>query len=89
VDGFRAQGQHRELRQAMKQTIYTVLTNTQHHDIFALKQPSGITGVFMAAKLIATSAPDFTLSDVQGRAVRLADYRGKANVVLVFNRGVL
>jgi cytochrome oxidase Cu insertion factor (SCO1/SenC/PrrC family) len=46
-------------------------------------------GVPMTARLTNTSAPDFTLTDIQGRTVRLADYRGKANVVLVFNRGVL
>ena len=43
----------------------------------------------MTARLINTSAPDFTLTDIQGRTVRLSDYRGKANVVLVFNRSVL
>jgi hypothetical protein len=43
----------------------------------------------VTAGLINTSAPDFTLTDIQGRAVRLSDYRGKASVVLVFNRGVL
>ena len=43
----------------------------------------------MTARLTNTSAPDFTLTDIQGRTVRLADYRGRANVVLVFNRGVL
>jgi peroxiredoxin len=43
----------------------------------------------MTARLINTSAPDFTLTDIQGRTVRLSDYRGKANIVLVFNRGVL
>ncbi len=32
-------------------------------------------------------APDFTAADSEGRAVHLADYRGKKNVALVFNRG--
>lgn len=32
-------------------------------------------------------APDFTLNDFRGEAVRLSDYRGRAHVVLVFNRG--
>ena len=32
-------------------------------------------------------APDFTLSDFTGRAVTLAGYREKSNVLLVFNRG--
>jgi peroxiredoxin len=32
-------------------------------------------------------APDFTATDSEGETVRLADYRGRKNVVLVFNRG--
>jgi peroxiredoxin len=32
-------------------------------------------------------APDFGLIDTAGRNVRLSDYRGKKNVVLIFNRG--
>jgi peroxiredoxin len=34
-----------------------------------------------------TPAPDFTLDDFQGRPVRLSDFFGKSNVLLVFNRG--
>jgi peroxiredoxin len=34
-----------------------------------------------------TPAPDFALKNFQGETVRLYDYRGKSNVVLVFNRG--
>ena len=43
----------------------------------------------MPARLTNTSAPDFTLTDIEGRTVRLSDYSGRVNVVLVFNRGVL
>ncbi|MGH9846945.1 MAG: hypothetical protein ACREEM_50250 [Blastocatellia bacterium] len=34
-----------------------------------------------------TIAPDFVLEDQTGKMHRLADYRGKKNVVLVFYRG--
>jgi peroxiredoxin len=33
-------------------------------------------------------APEFELADCQGRIVRLSDFAGRANVVLVFNRGL-
>jgi peroxiredoxin len=36
-----------------------------------------------------TLAPDFTLEDINDKSVRLADFRGRKNVVLVFNRGFL
>ena len=32
-------------------------------------------------------APDFTLTDFKGNEVRLSDFQGKKNVLLVFNRG--
>jgi peroxiredoxin len=32
-------------------------------------------------------APDFSLRDAEGKTVRLSDYRDKANVLLIFNRG--
>jgi peroxiredoxin len=32
-------------------------------------------------------APDFSLDDFRGEPVRLSDFRGRANVLLVFNRG--
>jgi peroxiredoxin len=32
-------------------------------------------------------APDFTLTDFKGNEVRLSDFQGKRNVLLVFNRG--
>ncbi len=35
------------------------------------------------------TAPDFELPDLTGRPVKLSDYRGKATVVLIFNRGFM
>lgn len=32
-------------------------------------------------------APDFSLDDFQGEPVQLSDFRGRAHVLLVFNRG--
>jgi peroxiredoxin len=34
-----------------------------------------------------TPAPDFTLQDFRGKPVQLSKFKGKSNVVLVFNRG--
>lgn len=36
-----------------------------------------------------TSAPDFTLNDFHGETIRLSDFLGRANVLLVFNRGFM
>jgi peroxiredoxin len=33
------------------------------------------------------SAPDFSLKDFKGNEVRLSNFQGKKNVLLVFNRG--
>ncbi|MBN1161635.1 MAG: redoxin domain-containing protein [Dehalococcoidales bacterium] len=41
----------------------------------------------MTDKKQVKTAPDFTESDTQGRQVKLSEYRGKKNVMLVFNRG--
>lgn len=42
----------------------------------------------MATKLNGKNAPDFALTDINGETVRLSDYQGNKNVVLVFNRSV-
>ncbi len=39
------------------------------------------------AFVIGRPAPDFTLPDAAGHPVRLADYRGRKPIVLVFYRG--
>jgi len=40
-----------------------------------------------SAFVVGQPAPDFTLPDAMGHPVRLADYRGRKPVVLVFYRG--
>jgi peroxiredoxin len=35
----------------------------------------------------ALMAPDFSINDSEGSMVQLSDYRGKKDVMLVFNRG--
>jgi peroxiredoxin len=42
----------------------------------------------MPANQVGAQGPDFALPDTDGNIVRLSDYHGKANVVLVFNRSV-
>jgi len=32
-------------------------------------------------------APDFNLADFNGQQIRLSDFKGQKNVLLVFNRG--
>lgn len=34
-----------------------------------------------------THAPEFTLTDFNGQSVSLSDFKGRKNVLLVFNRG--
>ncbi|NLE09851.1 MAG: redoxin domain-containing protein [Dehalococcoidales bacterium] len=33
------------------------------------------------------AAPDFTAVDSSGRQITLSEYKGKKNVLLIFNRG--
>jgi peroxiredoxin len=40
----------------------------------------------MSKVSINTPAPDFTLEDYEGKTVRLSDFKGKSNVILIFNR---
>jgi len=41
----------------------------------------------MSKAQLNTQAPDFTLKDFTGKDVSLSDYKGRKNVLLVFNRG--
>jgi peroxiredoxin len=41
----------------------------------------------MSAIKLNQPAPDFEMSDFHGETIRLSDFKGKMNVLLVFNRG--
>jgi len=41
----------------------------------------------MSKVTINTQAPDFTLLNFKGERVSLSDFRDKAHILLVFNRG--
>ena len=41
----------------------------------------------MSKVALNTPAPDFELADYAGKTVRLSDFRGRTNILLVFNRG--
>lgn len=43
----------------------------------------------MARVTLNVPAPDFALNNFKGEMVRLSDFRGKSNVLLVFNRGFM
>lgn len=43
----------------------------------------------MSRIALNTPAPDFALDDFKRQRVRLADFRDKKNVLLVFNRGFM
>ncbi len=38
---------------------------------------------------ILTVAPDFELADVDGNAIRLGQFKGQKNIILVFLRGFM
>jgi peroxiredoxin len=43
----------------------------------------------MAQVALNVPAPDFSLVDLTGKTIRLSDFNGKTNVLLVFNRGFM
>jgi peroxiredoxin len=43
----------------------------------------------MSSIELNTQAPEFTLNDFTGNSVSLSGFKGKSNVLLVFNRGFM
>ena len=51
------------------------------------KDGTGLSPADLERVKVGQPAPDFTLENIDGRRIPLADFRGKQNVVLVFYRG--
>ena len=51
------------------------------------KDGAGLAPTELDRVKVGQPAPDFTLEDVEGKAVTLSEFRGKKSVVLVFYRG--
>jgi cytochrome oxidase Cu insertion factor (SCO1/SenC/PrrC family) len=51
------------------------------------KEPISGSGTDVERVKVGQAAPDFTLENVEGKAISLSDFRGKKAVVLVFYRG--
>lgn len=51
------------------------------------KDDLSLTPFDLARVKVGDPAPDFVLEDMDGKRISLSDFRGKKNVVLVFNRG--
>lgn len=43
----------------------------------------------MSKVSIHQTAPDFQLTDYKGQLIKLSNFKGQKNVVLVFNRGFM
>lgn len=44
---------------------------------------------FMANVAVNLPAPDFTLTDYEGKTFKLLEFKGSKNVLLVLNRGFI
>lgn len=51
------------------------------------KDGAGLEATDLKRIKLGQPAPDFTLEDMDGKAITLSDFRGKKTVVLVFYRG--
>ena len=51
------------------------------------KDGGDLRGTELERVKVGQAAPDFTLEDVDGKSITLADFRGKKTVALVFYRG--
>jgi len=51
------------------------------------KDGAGLAPTDLDRVKVGQPAPDFTLTEMNGKQVSLSDFRGKKNVVLVFYRG--
>lgn len=60
-----------------------------HFSSSSAKTTNQINGMSASKVALGTKAPDFTLPSTTGKSISLSDYRGKKNVLLYFQEGVM
>lgn len=55
--------------------------------VLGFSRPAVVAAQKKKAPQIGQPAPEFTLSDINGKTVRLSDFKGKKNVLAVIHRG--
>jgi len=68
-------------------TVVLLLLSSPAYSQFGPKDTTSLPPTDLKRINIGDEAPDFTLENIDGRAISLSDFRAKKNVILVFYRG--
>ena len=76
------------LRRYLISTIFFLLFASEAaHAQLGPKDDANLNPTDLGRVKVGDKAPDFTLENMDGKRISLADFHGKKNVVLVFYRG--
>lgn len=64
-----------------------ILSASSAYGLLGPRDRAGLSPTDLERIKVGDRAPDFVLENMDGQRISLSDFRGKKNVVLVFNRG--